>query len=42
MSEGVIVGGWGYVIAAYTVTAVGLVAYFWSLSRRKNEADNED
>ena len=42
MSEGVIVGGWGYVIAAYTITAVGLAGYFWSLARRKRELDNED
>jgi CcmD family protein len=42
MSEGVIVGGWPYVIAAYTITAVGLVAYLWSLRRRKNQLDNED
>ena len=42
MSEGVIVGGWGYVIAAYTITAVGLDSYFWSLARRKRRLDNED
>jgi len=42
MSEGVIVGGWPYVIAAYTITAVGLAAYFWSLRRRHNQLDNED
>ena len=42
MSEGVIVGGWGYVIAAYSITAVGLVGYLWSLARRKTELDNED
>lgn len=32
--EGVIVGGWGFVVAAYCITAVGLVAYAWSLHRR--------
>ena len=42
MSEGVIVGGWGYVIAAYTITAVGLAGYFWSLHRRRAQADKED
>ena len=41
MSEGVIVGGWSYVIAAYLVTAVGLIAYWWSLSRRGN-SDHEE
>lgn len=42
MSEGVIVGGWSYVIAAYAVTGVGLVAYIWSLWRRHKQLDNED
>lgn len=34
MPEGVIVGGWSYVIAAYGVTAVGLIVHAWSLWRR--------
>jgi len=34
MPEGVIAGGWSYVIAAYTVTAVGLSVYVWSLASR--------
>ena len=42
MSEGVIVGGWGYVVAAHAITAVGLIGYFWSLARRKKELDIED
>ena len=42
MSEGVIVGGWSYVIAAYVITAVGLVAYFWSLRRRQDRLDEEE
>ncbi|MFQ5351024.1 MAG: CcmD family protein [Thermoanaerobaculia bacterium] len=42
MSEGMIVGGWSYVIAAYAITAVGLVGYFWSLRRRQHHLDNED
>ncbi len=32
--EGVIVGGWAFVIAAYCITTVGLIAYSWSLHRR--------
>ena len=32
--DGVIIGRWGYVIAAYAVTAVGLLIYAWSLRRR--------
>jgi hypothetical protein len=38
MPEGVIVGGWEYVIAAYVVTAVGLIAYTWSMVARWREA----
>ena len=44
MPEGVIAGGWSYVVAAYTVTAVGLVAYGWSLwsrARRLSEGGDE-
>ena len=41
MSEGVIVGGWSYVVSAYTVTALGLLAYFWSL-RRRTQQDREE
>ncbi len=37
MGEGIIVGGWNYVIAAYGITVVGLVLYVWSLvSRSRN------
>ena len=32
--EGVIAGGWNFVIAGYAVTAVGLLIYTWSLRRR--------
>lgn len=42
MSEGIIVGGWPYVIAAYSITAAGLAAYFWSLRRRQKQLDKED
>ena len=37
MPEGVIVGGWNFVIAAYCITAVGLVLYTWSLHRRTEQ-----
>jgi len=37
MPEGVIVGGWSYVIAAYSVTALGLMAHGWSLWKRWRE-----
>ena len=32
--EGVILGGWNYVIAAYAVTAAVLLLYAWSLRSR--------
>lgn len=41
MTEGVIVGGWNYVIAAYSITTAGLALYAWSLIARSraNEKD---
>lgn len=44
MSEGVIIGGWSYVVAAYAITGVGLVAYAWSLVARlrKSRTQLED
>jgi lipopolysaccharide export LptBFGC system permease protein LptF len=41
MPDGVIVGGWSYVIAAYSITAVGLIAYAWSLVHRRRKAELE-
>ena len=38
MSEGVIIGGWSYVIAAYGITAAGLLFYVTSLWRRRRDA----
>ncbi|HVR27948.1 MAG TPA: CcmD family protein [Thermoanaerobaculia bacterium] len=35
--EGVIIGGWSFVVAAYVVTAAGLVLYAWSLRSRLNK-----
>lgn len=32
--EGVIIGGWNFVVAAYTVTGVVLALYAWSLRSR--------
>lgn len=34
---GVIVGGWNFVVAAYSITATGLVLYAWSLIRRTRQ-----
>ena len=42
MPEGVLYGGWSFVIAAYSVTFVGLTIYTWSLlSRLRNLRDEE-
>lgn len=38
MPEGVIIGGWSYVIAAYGIVALGLVAYAVSLVVRLRQA----
>ena len=42
MSEGVILGGWNYVIAAYAITGAGLFAYIWSLIVRLRRAHNTE
>lgn len=35
MPDAVISGGWDYVIPAYSITFVVLVAYVWSVFRRQ-------
>ncbi len=35
MPEGVIAGGWSYVLSAYGITAVVFIGYAWSLLRRR-------
>jgi CcmD family protein len=42
MSEGVIVGGWSYVIAAYVITGTGLTIYLWSLIARLRKSHNRE
>ncbi len=42
MPEGVILGGWNFVIAAYSITAVGLVLYAWSLIRRTRQQHQKE
>ena len=39
--EGVIIGGWNYVIAAFSITAGGLIFYAWSLISR-GKGSNDD
>jgi len=41
MPEGVVIGGWNFVIAAYTITTVVLAAYTWSLFRRRKRQAEE-
>jgi CcmD family protein len=40
--EGVIIGGWNYVIAAYAVTAVVLAAYAWSVRSRLSKLQSRN
>lgn len=45
MSEGpagVIIGGWPFVIAAYSITAVALAANIARLARRERKADRKE
>ncbi len=42
MSEGVIIGGWSYVVAAYIITGAGLLAYIWSLIARLRKSHNSE
>ena len=42
MSEGVIIGGWNYVVAAYAVTGTGLAVYIWSLIVRLRRSHNRE
>lgn len=41
MPEGVIAGGWPYVIAAYGITTTVLVLYVLSLFKRSGKAGRE-
>lgn len=41
MTDGVIIGGWSYVVAAYSITAAGLIAYTWSLVRRRRNSRSQ-
>ena len=42
MPEGVIYEGWSFVIAAYSITGVGLVIYTWSLLSRLHKLRDEE
>jgi len=42
MPEGIIAGGWAYVIAAYSITALGLGAYIWSLRLRSRKGVGDE
>ncbi len=40
--EGVVASGWSYAIAAYVITATGLIAYAWSLANRLKKANKQE
>lgn len=40
MPEGIIAGGWEFVVAAYLVTVIGLAGYGIGLWRRLRDADS--
>ena len=42
MPEGVIYEGWSFVIAAYSITAIGLVLYVLSLVSRLRKLSDEE
>lgn len=42
MPEGIITGGWNYVIAAYSITTVGLALYALSLIARHRSTDRDE
>lgn len=42
MPEGVIAGGWEYVIAAYAISLVTMIVYGISLRRRSRRSADED
>jgi hypothetical protein len=42
MPEGVIYGGWSYVIAAYSITTAGLALYALSLIARRRSTDRDE
>ena len=41
-TQGVVVGGWPYVIAAYSITTAVLAAYAYSLIARLRRVDEEE
>ena len=42
MTGGVVVGGWGFVVAAYALTAAGFLIYGITLIRRLKEMKSDD
>lgn len=42
MPEGVIYGGWAYVVAAYVITSLVIGIYAWSLVLRLRKARLEE
>ena len=42
MPEGIITGGWNYVIAAYSITTAGLALYGLSLIARRRSTNRDE
>ena len=42
MPEGVVIGGWQFIIPAYLITAVVLVGYVWSLLARCHRLEQDE
>ncbi len=42
VTDGVVTGGWEFVIAAYAITSVALAAYAWSLISRLRRLHNQE
>jgi len=40
--EGVIIGGWNFVIAAYAITSAMFLLYAWSLRSRLKKAEDKN
>ena len=42
MPEGVLIGGWNYVIAAYSITSVTFVLFAWWLLKRRSDLSRSE
>ena len=42
MPEGVVTGGWQFIVPAYLITTVVLAAYVWSISARRKRLEKKE